>query len=132
MAIKASVIKRIEKAEKFSVSSKKPDMIWIDWDESCDKWRVWERYLSAGYQEKSKVFHFDNFKDYVIPAEFEGTILINMMECPEPVDLFKLNVKETREELDIGKNPFSIEYALEQDEEDQRNHLFNITIIKRV
>ena len=132
MAIKASVIKRIEKAEKFSVSSKKPDMIWIDWDESCNKWRVWERYFSEGYREKSKVYHYDNFKEYLIPAEFDGTILINMMECPEPVGLFKLDVKETREELDIEKNPFSIEYALEQDEEDQRNHLFNITIIKRV
>ena len=132
MAIKASVIKRIEKAEKFSVSSKKSDMIWIDWDESCNKWRVWERYFSEGYREKSKVFHFNNFKDYVIPAEFEGTILINMMECPEPVDLFKLDTKETRKELDIGKNPFSIEYALDQDEEEQRMHKFNITIIDRV
>lgn len=132
MAIKASVLKRIETVEKATSHQKTPDMIWIDWDESCDKWRVCERYFSKNYQEKGRVFHFDNFKDYIIPAEFEGTILINMMECPEPVDIFSMNAKETRKEFDIGNNPFSIEYALEQDEEEQRKHKFNITVLKRV
>lgn len=128
MGTKLNIKKRIEQAEKTLVSRKVPDMIWIDYDESTQKWRINERYFSENYQEKDKLLFLDHYKDYVIPTDFDGTILIDMMDCPEPFGLFSVNGSEIRKELKIGKMPFTIEHALAS-ENGSLEHEFNITTI---
>ena len=132
MAIKASVLKRIETVAKAAVHQKTPDLIWIRWNDVQQQWMVQEQFFIGNYQTKDRVFFYEDFKEYIVPAEYDGTVLINMMDCPEPVDLFSLKAGDVRKEYGIGSHPFSIGYAMDQDEEEQRKHKFNITVFKRV
>lgn len=131
MAIKPNLIKRIEAAEKKIVQETTPDLIMISYNWEREKFEVAEQFLlKSGNGSKSKIHYCEHYKEYVIPADFEGTVLLNLLDCPEEFqkDLFAVPAGELKKELNATGCGISLEYAAEL--QNKQESKFNITIIK--
>lgn len=128
--MKLNILKRIEALEKKARKSETPDLIMIFYEPKDEKWTIREDYckhdnkgniVAGGH---SKTIMVDHYKDYIIPAGFEGTLLLSLMECPNGGDLFIIKAKEIKQELKVKGCGLSLEYAGKEGHEG----IFNVTV----
>ena len=129
MAISARLIKRIEAAEKKAVMTKVPDLIWLRYDWEKGKFAAIEQYFSdPGKGSKNRVQHFDHYKDYIIPADFEGTVLLDLLDCPEEFqsNLHSIPAGDLKRDLNAKGCGISVEHAGAISDKESK---FDITIL---
>lgn len=129
MAISAGLIKRIEAAEKKAVLKKIPDLVWLRYSWEKRKFAAVEQYFSnPGKGSKNRVQYFDHYRDYIIPADFEGTVILDLMDCPEEFqsDMYSISAGDLKRDLKANGCGISMEYAGAISDKESK---FDITIL---
>lgn len=95
--IKAEIIKRIKSIEKKVLEAEVPDMIMIYYDWQSKDWVADER------GNRSNVKHFKHYKDYIVHPQFEGQIILDLIDCPTEYsgNLHSINMKNFRHEHNL-------------------------------
>ena len=90
-----------------------PDAIVIEYDQEQQLYHVAEHSLNS----RTRRFTVKNLADYVIIAEYGGTVVINMMTTPDggDGDMNCFNAAELRKEAGI-QGAFSLEFVKDDPE----------------
>lgn len=75
--IKANIIKRIQEIEKQVLNIAIPDMIMIYYDWQSKDWVIDEKINGV------KPKHYKHYKEYVFHPKFNGTAILDLIDCPE-------------------------------------------------
>lgn len=111
--IKAEIIKRIKALEKQIEEVELPDYIMVYYDWGSKDWIVDEK------NNDSELKHFNHYKDYVIPSRYEGTVLLDLLDCPNDYigkNLYCISMKEFRENTDSFNCGISLEAIKSSDD----------------
>lgn len=121
--IKANIIKRIQEIEKQVLSDAIPDMIMIYYDWHSKDWIIDEK----GNSVKSK--HYKHYKDYVFHPKFNGTVILDLIDCPEEFigNLHSIQMKEFRKSNHLENCGICLE-AVHNDTDDILQQSFNVII----
>lgn len=121
--IKANIIKRIQEIEKQVLTDAIPDMIMIHYDWYSKDWIIDEKSNSV----KSK--HYKHYKDYVFHPKFNGTVILDLIDCPEEFigNLHSIQMKAFRKSNHLENCAISLE-AVHNDMGDILQQSFNVII----
>lgn len=121
-------------AEKQVQRTDVPDLIMISYDWGKEKWSAKESFFKKNGKGaisgggKCVEYLLNHYKEYIIPAEFEGTVLLDLLDCPEEFvsDLYSFSVHDLKKDLDAKGKSLAFELA---DDELENKNKFNVTVL---
>ena len=97
--IKVDIIKRIKAIEKQIFNDEIPVYIMIYYDWNTNDWVVNEKFRPfAPGKPNESTKHFKHYKDYVFHPKYEGMVVLDLIDCPEnlQIDLIGCDFYELR------------------------------------
>lgn len=125
--IKINILNRIKAIEDYVKIKNIPDLIMIFYNWNKKSWCINEKYFNFNVKEEKK--YKKHYKEYAIPCDYAGTILLDLYDCPEDMQcgLFSFNVFDIKKKCHIKNNEtFKIENIIKEGKKEAR---MNITII---
>jgi len=112
--IKVDIIKRIKAIEKQISNIEVPEFVMIYFDWKNNDWIVDEKVRPGD----RNILHFKHYKDYVIHPKFEGTLIMDLLDCPEEmqIDLFMIDFSDFRKKHHLKDCGISMEAIRNQND----------------
>ena len=123
--IKVDIIKRIKALEKQILNSEVPEFIMIYYDWQSKDWVADEKVRPGD----RNLLHFGHYKDYIVHPKFEGTLIMDLLDCPEEmqIDLFMIDFADFRKEHHLKSFGISME-AIKNEKDGLLEQSFAVTV----
>lgn len=111
MKNKTMLLKRLEVAEQTVKKADSIELIEIHYNWVAKKWEIVEMRFKKG-KYKHKRYLLNHYKEYIIPFEYNGRVLLDLIDCPETFqgDVYSIDINAIRKEEKAFNMGISLEY----------------------